>query len=205
MRELFKLYSLPTHRLACGTSFLKEIQRTMNKHAGGRPAKSGARRELKTFRLVPDAIDRLDAMAAERGASTSDVLNDMLMGLRRNDVAEAPRAPRLGVLPGQTDPDSSKVASLERFRVLTGRGRVALSDDAARLSHELARLRDALGGVLGEVEHLMAEQIAEGGEPTRKGGRVADPYGQGFRDGMLEALETAYALLQAELLISEGY
>ena len=177
----------------------------MNKHAGGRPAKSGARRELKTFRLVPDAIDRLDALAADRGASTSDVLNELLLVGRRMDSADPGRAPRWGVLPGQNEVDSPKVASLERFRVLTGRARGVVTDDVARLSHELARLRDALGGVLGEVEHLMAEQIADAPEPSRKGGRAGDAYGQGFRDGMLEALETAYALLQAELLISEGF
>lgn len=177
----------------------------MNKHAGGRPAKSGARRELKTFRLVPDAIDRLDALASERGASTSDVLNDLLIGSRRIDAGDALRAPRLGVLPGQSDSDSAKITSLERFKVLTGRGRTATSEDAAHLSHELARLRDSLGGVLGEVEQLMAEQIAESAETPRKASRGVDHYQQGFRDGMLEALETAYALLQAELLISEGY
>ncbi|MEB3285451.1 MAG: hypothetical protein VKN33_09220 [Candidatus Sericytochromatia bacterium] len=177
----------------------------MNKHAGGRPAKSGARRELKTFRLVPDAIDRLDTIAAERGASTSDVLNDLLLGVRRADHGDHSRGPRFSVLPGQHDVESSKVASLERFKVLTGRGRPGQTEDSARLAHELARLRDALGGVLGEVEHLMAEQIAGDAQPIRAGSKAADPYAHGFRDGMLEALETAYALLQAELLITEGF
>ena len=95
-------------------------------------------------------------------------------------------------------------ANIARFRVLPGKGRVDHAEDAGRTAHELERLRDALGGVLGEIESLMTEQLAEGAEAARKGGR-SDAYGGGFRDGMLEALETAYALLHAELLISDGF
>lgn len=167
----------------------------MNKHAGGRPAKSGARRELKTFRLVPDAIERLDTLARERGGSTSDVLNELLLH----------RGPRLEVLPGPAEGDVACAPNVTRFRVLPGRARhTDAAEDAGRVQHELERLRDALGGVLGEIEDLMTEQLAEGQEATKKGARAADPYGQGFRDGMLEALETAYALLQAELLMSDA-
>jgi hypothetical protein len=180
----------------------KETQSIMNKHAGGRPAKSGARRELKTFRLVPDAIERLDRLARERGGSTSDVLNELLMDGRPLE-ADAPRAPRLEVLPGPTEADLG-AANVTRFRVLPGKARPDAAEDAGRVQHELERLRDALGGVLGEIECLMTEQLAEGQEATKKGARASDPYGQGFRDGMLEALETAYALLQTELLISDS-
>lgn len=179
----------------------------MNKHAGGRPAKSGARRELKTFRLVPDAIERLDTLARERGGSTSDVLNEILLHGRGLDAVDAPRAPRLEVLPGPADGESTVATNIARFRVLPGKGRATdAAEDAGRVQHELERLRDALGAVLGEIEDLMSEQLAEGqeGVVTKKGARAADPYGQGFRDGMLEALETAYALLQTELLISDG-
>lgn len=177
----------------------KETQAIMNKHAGGRPAKSGARRELKTFRLVPDAIERLERMAGDRGGSTSDVLNDLLMAA---DPAEAHRPPRLEVLPAPSEAEAP-APNIARFRVLPGKGRVDAAEDAGRVSHELERLRDALGGVLGEIECLMTEQLAEGAEAAKK--RGADAYGAGFRDGMLEALETAYALLQAELVISEGF
>ena len=175
----------------------------MNKHAGGRPAKSGARRELKTFRLVPDAIDRLDTLARERGGSTSDVLNELLLTGRGLDAADA-RGPRLEVLHAPTEADAC-APNVTRFRVLPGKGRgTDAAEDAGRVQHELERLRDALGGVLGEIEDLMTEQLAEGQEPAKKGARAMDAYGQGFRDGMLEALETAYALLNAELLMSDG-
>ncbi len=178
----------------------------MNKHAGGRPAKSGARRELKTFRLVPDAIGRLDTLARERGGSTSDVLNELLLHGRGLDGGEAPRLPRLEVLPGPAEGDAAVAPNVTRFRVLPGKGRTTdAAEDAGRVQHELERLRDALGAVLGEIEDLMSEQLAEGQEVAgKKGARAAEPYAEGFRDGMLEALETAYALLQAELLISDG-
>ncbi|MEB3197215.1 MAG: hypothetical protein VKP62_08425 [Candidatus Sericytochromatia bacterium] len=176
----------------------------MNKHAGGRPAKSGARRELKTFRLVPDAIKRLEGLAHERGGSTSDVLNELILHARRTEAGDAARA-RLEVIPGHGDGDTDKVACMSRFRVLTGRGPSRLADDVGRVSQELARLRDGLGAVLGEIEALMSEQLLEPTDALRKGARAQDPYGQGFKDGMLEALETAYSLLQAELLISEGF
>ena len=178
----------------------------MNKHAGGRPAKSGARRELKTFRLVPDAIERLDTMARERGGSTSDVLNELLLTGRGLDAPEAHRAPRLEVLPGPTEGEAPTTATVARFRVLPGKGRATDAvEDAGRVQHELERLRDALGAVLGEIEELMAEQLTAGQEATgKKGARIASPWDQGFRDGMLEALETSYALLQAELLMSDG-
>lgn len=171
----------------------------MNKHAGGRPAKSGARRELKTFRLVPDAIERLERMAGDRGGSTSDALNELLLA---DEATETPRQPRLEVLHAPTEAEVP-TANIARFRVLPGKGRVDAADDAGRTSHELERLRDALGGVLGEIESLMTEQLAEAAEASKK--RGVDAYGSGFRDGMLEALETAYALLQAEVLISDGF
>jgi hypothetical protein len=180
----------------------------MSKQAGGRPAKSGARRELKTFRLVPDAIERLERLAGERGGSTSDVLNELLLEARARyeadlELGDAGRQPRLEVLGAH----SSTVPAVARFRVLPGKGK-AVDESDPRVAHELERLRDALGGVLGEIEDLMAEQLAEVDEPgPKKGARHATKleaeYGSGFRAGMLEALETAYALLQAELLISD--
>lgn len=177
----------------------------MNRQAGGRPAKSGARREVKSFRLVPDAIARLERLRSDRGGSTSDVLNELLL-TGRAEPAEPARAPRFEVLPGQADVDAPKLAPLARFRVLSGRTADTVDDESNRMGLELERLRDGLGAVLGEIEGLMAEQLGESAEgPARKGARAMDPYGQGFRDGMLEALETAYALLQAELLISEGF
>lgn len=178
----------------------------MNRQAGGRPAKSGARREVKSFRLVPDAIARLERLRMDRGGSTSDVLNDLLLGGRSAELTEAARAPRFEVLPGQADADSPKLAPMARFRVLTGRTSDTADDQSNRVGMEFERLRDGLGAVLGEIEGLMAEQLTEPGDaPSRKGARSLDAYGQGFRDGMLEALETAYALLQAELLMSEGF
>ena len=168
----------------------------MNKHAGGRPAKSGARRELKTFRLVPDAIERLERMASDKGGSTSDVLNELLM------CDEPARQPRFEVLPHPVEAETP-IGNIARFRVLPGKGRIDHAEGAGRTQHELERLRDALGGVLGEIESLMTEQLGEAAEAARK--RANDAYGSGFRDGMLEALETAYALLQAEVLISDGF
>lgn len=173
----------------------------MSKQAGGRPAKSGARRELKTFRLVPDAIERLERLASERGGSTSDVLNELLL--------ESQSQRRLEVLPAPGE--AAELPAVARFRVLPGGGKSIESNDP-RVAHELERLRDALGGVLDEIEALMGEQMAENelaadAPPAKKGSRVAGrldaEYGAGFRAGMLEALETSYALLQAELLMSE--
>lgn len=158
----------------------------MSKQAGGRPAKSGARRELKTFRLVPDAIERLERLASERGGSTSDVLNELLM---------ESGAPRLEVV-GQPAP----VPAVARFRVLPGGGKGEESDP--RVAHELERLRDSLGGVLDEIENLMAEASAPEAPGKKVSRRLDAEYEGGFRDGMLEALETAYALLQAELLMT---
>jgi hypothetical protein len=184
----------------------KEAHHTMNRQAGGRPAKSGARREVKSFRLVPEAIARLERMRLDRGGSTSDVLNDVLLGWRHTELPEPLPAPRLGVIAGHVEGEAPRLAPIARLRVVPGRSPEAVVDAASRVGHELERLRDGLGGVLGELEGLMAEQLAEGGEgPVRKGARALDAYGQGFRDGMLEALETAYALLQAELLMSEGF
>ncbi|MEB3222834.1 MAG: hypothetical protein VKS61_12230 [Candidatus Sericytochromatia bacterium] len=178
----------------------------MNRQAGGRPAKSGARREVKSFRLVPEAIARLERLRQDRGGSTSDVLNDVLLGWRHAELLEPARAPRLGVIAGHAESEAPRGASLARFRVLPGRSAEAVEDAHSRVGHELERLRDGLGAVLGEIEGLMAEQLSEGGDgPSRKGARALDAYGQGFKDGMLEALETAYALLQAELLMSEGF
>ena len=180
----------------------------MSKQAGGRPAKSGARRELKTFRLVPDAIGRLERLASERGGSTSDVLNELLLEARgRFDEAHTRR---LEVLPAPGDEYDEALPAVARFRVLPGGGKT-LDESDPRVAHELERLRDGLGGVLGEVEALMAEQLAEGQlavdapaakKGARTSGRLDAEYGAGFRAGMLEALETAYALLQAELLMS---
>lgn len=161
----------------------------MTKQAGGRPAKSGARRELKTFRLVPDAIARLERMAAERGGSTSDVLNDVLL---EELAARAQRRLEL-VAPASAAPDAGG-PNVARFRLLPGKGK-APSAEASHLSNRLERLRDGLAGTLAEIEGLMAEQLD---------GPANDGYAAGFRDGMLEALETAYTLLQAELLQSEG-
>lgn len=163
----------------------------MSKQAGGRPAKSGARRELKTFRLVPSAIERLERMASERGGSTSDVLNELLL-----EAAELARPRRLEVVPVANELGVTSSPAVTRFRVLPGGGRAA--DEAApKVAHELERLRDSLAGVLAEIEDLMTEQLGE--EAPKK-----DEYATGFRSGMLEALETCYALLQAELLMSEG-
>lgn len=169
----------------------------MSKQAGGRPAKSGTRRELKTFRLVPTAIERLERMASERGGSTSDVLNELLM-----EATELNRARRLEVVP--VAPELSVAnelgvtssPSVTRFRVLPGSARTS-EENGPKVAHELERLRDGLAGVLAEVENLMTEQL--GDEIPKK-----DEYGNGFRSGMLEALETCYALLQAEMLMSEG-
>jgi hypothetical protein len=163
----------------------------MSKQAGGRPAKSGARRELKTFRLVPTAIERLERLASERGGSTSDVLNELLL-----ESGEADRPRRLEVVPVANELGVTSSPAVTRFRVLPGGGR-ATEEAAPKVAHELERLRDGLGGVLAEVENLMTEQL--GDEIPKK-----DQYGNGFRAGMLEALETCYALLQAELLMSEG-
>lgn len=173
------------------------------KSSGGRPAKSGARRELKTFRLVPDALAHLERVAVERGVSTSDVLNDWLLG-PRGLGADAPPAPRrLELVPAPEAKDG-----LVPFRVLRGGGPSTLPP--SRHSHALERLRDGLGGVLEELEALMAEQATEGtaeAEAAKKAGGKRGPadaaYATGFRDGMLEALETAYALLQTELLITQ--
>lgn len=159
----------------------------MTKQAGGRPAKSGARRELKTFRLVPDAIARLERMAAERGGSTSDVLNDVLMD--EHAAARAPRRLEL-VSPGLECAGGPNVA---RFRLLPGKAKAGAAE-ASHLANRLERLRDGMAGALVEIEGLMAEQLE---------GPAHDGYAAGFRDGMLEALETAYSLLQAELLQSE--
>lgn len=177
----------------------------MSKQAGGRPAKSGARRELKTFRLVPDAIQRLERLAGERGGSTSDVLNELLLEARTRAEEPAPR--RLEVLPAPGDEADASLPAVARFRLLPGGGRTVDENDP-RVAHELERLRDGLGGVLGEIEALMAEQLAETQlaadlPPTKRmASRLDAEYGAGFRAGMLEALETAYALLQAELLMS---
>lgn len=163
----------------------------MSKQAGGRPAKSGARRELKTFRLVPSAIERLERMASERGGSTSDVLNELLL-----EAAELGRPRRLEVVPVANELGVTSSPAVTRFRVLPGGGRAA-EESAPKVAHELERLRDSLAGVLAEIEDLMTEQLGE--EAPKK-----DEYATGFRSGMLEALETCYALLQAELLMSEG-
>lgn len=174
------------------------------KGAGGRPAKSGTRRELKTFRLVPDAISHLERVAVERGISTSDVLNDWLQGPRGlgSDSASSWNR-RLELVPA---PEAN---GLVPFRVLRGGGR-SEGPATARTSHAMERLRDGLGGVLDELEALMGEQATEGtaeAEAAKKAGGKRGPadaaYATGFRDGMLEALETAYALLQAELLMSQ--
>lgn len=161
----------------------------MSKQAGGRPAKSGARRELKTFRLVPAAIERLERLAGERGGSTSDVLNELIL-----DSAEAARVRRLEILPSPAEAEREAAPAAARFKVLSGGGKQQLAEEAVqKTTHELERLRDSLGGVLAEIESLMSEQEAEPAE---------DAYAGGFRAGMLEALETAYTLLQSELLIS---
>lgn len=174
------------------------------KAAGGRPAKSGTRRELKTFRLVPDAIAHLERVAVERGVSTSDVLNEWLQGPRGLGSEAAPAPRRLELVP---PPDAKE--GLVPFRVLRGGGQGA-SPVASPSHHALERLRDGLGGVLVDLEALMAEQASEGtaeAEAAKKAGGKRGPadaaYATGFRDGMLEALETAYALLQAELLMSQ--
>lgn len=170
--------------LADRTTDGREVLAKMSKQAGGRPAKSGTRRELKTFRLVPNAIERLEQLARERGGSTSDVLNEVL--LESADV----RPRRLEVVNAF---DAERSPAVARFRVLPGGSKPA-EDQSPKLAHEVERLRDSLGGVLAEIENLMAEQLIE----TQDG-----EYGSGFRAGMLEALETAYALLQTELLISD--
>ena len=162
----------------------------MSKQAGGRPAKSGTRRELKTFRLVPDAIEHLERLASERGGSTSDVLNELLL-----EAGDEPlEGPRLEVLGAQATPPA-----VARFRLLPGGGKGDPADP--RVAHELERLRDALGGVLVDIEGLMAEQ--NGARVPRQSAKRDVEYATGFKHGMLEALETAYALLQAELLISD--
>jgi hypothetical protein len=141
--------------------------------------------------LVPSAIERLERMASERGGSTSDVLNELLM-----EAAEANRARRLEVVPVANELGVTSSPAVTRFRVLPGGGRPP-EENAPKVAHELERLRDGLAGVLAEVENLMTEQL--GDEQPKK-----DEYGNGFRAGMLEALETCYALLQAEMLMSEG-
>lgn len=171
----------------------------MAKQAGGRPSKSGTRRELKTFRLVPDALEHLERLANERGGSTSDVLNEILM---ESQTAARPRL--LEVVSPVAEPGST-VPAVSRFRVLNGGGKPTEEGADPRVAHELERLRDGLAGVLAEIEDLMAEQIAEASEP-KKGKQKAEDvaYAGGFRDGMLEALETTYALLQSEMLITES-
>ena len=164
----------------------------MSKQAGGRPAKSGTRRELKTFRLVPSAIERLERMASERGGSTSDVLNELLL-----ETMDLNRPRRLEVVPVANELGVTSSPAVTRFRVLPGGGRPTEDPMAPKGAHELERLRDGLAGVLAEVENLMTEQL--GDEIPKK-----DEYGNGFRAGMLEALESCYALLQAEMLMSEG-
>jgi hypothetical protein len=176
------------------TGCVEGIPETMSKQAGGRPAKSGARRELKTFRLVPTAIERLERMASERGGTTSDVLNELL--LEAAEAAELSRQRRLEVVPVANELGVTSSPAVTRFRVLPGGGR-GTEEAAPKVAHELERLRDSLAGVLAEIEDLMTEQL---GEESPK----ADEYATGFRSGMLEALETCYALLQAELLMSEG-
>lgn len=168
----------------------------MTKQASGRPSKSGTRRELKTFRLVPSAIQQLEKLANERGGSTSDVLNEILM-----EAVEAARPRRLEVLAPVAEPGQVAAPGITRFRVLAGGGKPAEEADP-RVAHALERLRDGLAGVLSEIEDLMAEQLAEAPPETAKKGKEAE-YATGFRHGMLEALETAYALLQSELLVSE--
>lgn len=162
----------------------------MSKQAGGRPAKSGARRELKTFRLVPDAIARLERLAGERGGSTSDVLNEVLL-----ELSDAARARRLEVFSPAIDAeaDGRTAPAVARFRVIDGGGQKPI--DAAKVSHELERLRDSLAGVLEEIEGLMAEQVQDA--------ESEDEYASGFKAGMLEALETTFTLLQSELLTSD--
>lgn len=178
----------------------KEYRTTMPKQAGGRPSKSGARRELKTFRLVPDALEHLERLANERGGSTSDVLNEILM------ESQAAARPRLLEVVSPVAEPGGAMPAVSRFRVLNGGGKPTEEGPDPRVAHELERLRDGLAGVLAEIEDLMAEQIAEAPESAKKGKQKAEEmaYAGGFRDGMLEALETAYALLQSEMLITES-
>lgn len=142
-------------------------------------------------------------MAGERGGSTSDILNELLL-----ETAEYARPRRLEVLSNVATSDGSVAPAVTRFRVLPGGGK-PVEDANPKIAHELERLRDALAGVLAEIETLMAEQLNEDlAQSTAPGkGKKASAadmeYASGFRAGMLEALETTYALLQAELLISE--
>ena len=65
---------------------------------------------------------------------------------------------------------------------------------------ELAQLSTLFDSM---AEQLAETQLAAEQPPTKRmAGRLDAEYGAGFRAGMLEALETAYALLQAELLMS---
>ncbi len=179
-----------------GHQFVTDIERntpTMNKQAGGRPAKSGARRELKTFRLIPEALNNLEALARERNATVSDVLNDVL--LRRGDTVVTPdgaRARRFDVVGGE----GTALGKVRPFRVLAGSGR----GDGHALNQQLERLRDSLAGVLLELENIMAEQQGQAGVSSLR--EIETEYESGFRAGMLEGLETAHYLLQAELLIA---
>src|SRR6185312_8550688 len=111
----------------------------MSKQAGGRPVKSGTRRQLKTFRLVPDAIQRLECLAGERGGSTSDILNELLLEARlrldeETDAGESVRLPRLEVLGAH----AAAVPAVARFRILAGGGKGAVDADP-RIAHELER------------------------------------------------------------------
>ena len=168
----------------------------MSKQASGRPSKSGARRELKTFRLVPSAIQQLEKLASERGGSTSDVLNELLL-----EHVESSRPRLLEVLPPVAEPGGVAAPGITRFKVLPGGGK-PVEEANPKVAHELERLRDGLAGVLAEIENLMTEQLNE--EPAKGKKTKEVEYESGFRHGMLEALETAYALLQSELLISES-
>ncbi|HEY9720559.1 MAG TPA: hypothetical protein V6D47_01005, partial [Oscillatoriaceae cyanobacterium] len=124
-------------------------------------------------------------------------LNEIVM-----DAVEAARPRLLEVVPPVAEPGQVAAPGITRFRVLPGGGRTAEEADP-RVAHALERLRDGLAGVLSDIEDLMGEQLAEA--PEANGGKKSKEaeYATGFRHGMLEALETAYALLQSELLMSE--
>ena len=143
------------------------------------------RRFAKDLRAAFEASSRDDAQGVV------DVLNELLL-----EHAELARQRRLEVLPVANELGVTSSPAVTRFRVLPGGGRPT-EEAAPKVAHAIERMRDGLGGVLAEIEDLMTEQL--GDEAPKK-----DEYASGFRAGMLEALETCYALLQAELLMSEG-
>jgi hypothetical protein len=102
----------------------------------GRPIKSGVRRELKTFRLLPEAIAYLESKSEVSGGSVSDVLNDILL------TQQEPIAPKTS---GQIIP----------FQVLNG------SKTSDNSPQDIVKYyRETLADLSDEIQSLYRETLA---------------------------------------------